>query len=256
MKHDFIDQDAYLHSPVHHLDARAKIVGLLGGIVICVSTPPQAYWAFVCYGLVVLAVVALARLPVKRLLRKALVVVPFALMVAAFAPFLPHDRPAGRYNVGITGAIALVSPAMVVWNVLVKSALSILMALLLTSTTPFPSLLHGLRRLGLPDVMVMLLSFAYRYLFVLIDEFERLTRAHDARGYRGRWLWHASALGNLVGSLFIRTYERAERIYVAMISRGFEGRFPHLPARPLRLADGVFMAVFLGPILASRMILS
>jgi len=258
MRHGFLDQDAYLDSPIHRLDARAKILGFLGAIVVYVSTPPQAYASFAVYAASLALLVALSRLPVLRLLRRSLVVVPFVLMVVVFAPFLEAHGTGGGYNLGIRGGDGIVAatPGMVVWNAAAKSFLSALTAILLTSTTPFAGLLQGFRRLHVPQVIVMLLSFAYRYLFVLVDELHRLRLAHDARGYRGRWLWHASSLGHLVGALFLRTYERGERVYLAMVSRGFEGRFHYLPAAPMRPADAVFLAAFLGAVLASRLVLS
>jgi cobalt/nickel transport system permease protein len=242
-------------TPLSRLDARVKIVGAVGAIVICVSTPPAAFGAFAVYVLSLIMLIALSRLSLREVGRRAVVVVPFALMVAAFAPFLHADQTGGGISLGLAGAPS-VSAGLVVWNVLAKSLLSVTMIVVLTATTPFPELINALRGLWAPEIVVLLLSFTYRYLFVLADEFQKLRRAHDMRGYRGRWLWQASSIGNLIGAMFIRTYERAERIYVAMISRGYEGRFPHLPRAAWRWRDGFAAAAFLGLLLTARVALA
>jgi cobalt/nickel transport system permease protein len=255
MKHGYFDQDAYRDSIIHRLDARAKILAAVGGIVICVSTPATAVGAFAIYAAALALAFAAANLPAAHVAKRLATVLPFALMVAAFAPFLKTGQTSGGYSLGLR-AVANATPALVVWNVVAKSMLSAGMIILLTSSTPFPQLLHGLRRLRAPEVAVLLLSFTYRYLFVLVDEFQRLRRAHDARGGRTRRLWGVSSLGHLVAAMFIRTYERAERVYAAMISRGFEGRFAHVPATPWRWADGGFAAAYLGVFFAARMALA
>ena len=100
--------------------------------------------------------------------------------------------------------------------------------------------------------MVMLASFAYRYIFVLVDEAERMERARDSRCYGGRWLWHAKVIGQMIGTLFLRSYERAERVYVAMVSRGFDGRIV-APAEPrMAAADCAFVAASVGFFVALR----
>ena len=125
-----------------------------------------------------------------------------------------------------------------------KSWLSVQAALLLGFTTPFHDLVEGLRRLRLPRIMVGIMSFMYRYLGVLTDEASRMLRARAARsaalpGVRagGSTRWRASVAGNLVGSLFLRSYERSERIYAAMLARGFEGDVRHLAGSPLTTAS-------------------
>jgi cobalt/nickel transport system permease protein len=126
-------------------------------------------------------------------------------------------------------------------TVALKSWLSVQAALLLTFTTPFHDLVDALRRLRLPEVMVAIIGFMYRYLAVLADEASRLMRARASRsagladGSRGggSLRWRAGVTGSMVGTLFLRSYERSERIYAAMQARGFEGEFRHLRARTL-----------------------
>jgi cobalt/nickel transport system permease protein len=118
-----------------------------------------------------------------------------------------------------------------------KSWVSVQAALLLTYTTPFHDLVDGLRALRLPRIMVAIISFMYRYLAVVGDEANRLNRARSSRsadagvGRAGGTLrWRAAVTGSMVGSLFLRSYERSERVYAAMQARGFDGEMRYLPS--------------------------
>jgi cobalt/nickel transport system permease protein len=115
----------------------------------------------------------------------------------------------------------------------------VLVSGLLVTTTPFPELLQGMRALHIPDILVAIISFTYRYLFVLVDEALRLQTARDARsaGPGGTVLWRAKVLGGMIGSLFIRSYERSERIYQAMVSRGYAGQVLAMPRFVWRARD-------------------
>ncbi len=241
MKHDFLDKYSNLDSPVHRLDARAKIITFLGLIIFCVSSPPDAYWAFIGYGLFLVLAGALSRVPPGHILKSSLVVIPFVILVAAFIPFLKPDHIGGGYNLGIGELTVSRSGLIVFENVLVKSYLAVISVILLSSTTPFPRLLRGFEQLKVPKLMIMLASFAYRYLFLLIEEIERMKRARDARVYRGRWLWQAKVIGQMIGSLFLKSYERGERIYVAMTSRGFTGEIVGFGKTKFQTKDVLFL---------------
>jgi len=252
LKHAFLDKYAGLESPVHQLDARAKILSFFALIVICVSTPPEAWGAFAGY-FAFLAVVAVASsVPAGYILRRSLVIVPFVAMVAPFLLFLRHDGIAGGWSLGIGPVSVSRSGLMVFWNVLVKACVAILAVILLSSTTPFPSLMRGLEQLRVPRVFVMLASFAYRYIFILVDEAERMERARDSRGYRGRWLWQAKVIGQMIGTLFLRSYERAERVYAAMVSRGFTGEAVAGRSTRMTATDWLFLAGAAGLFLLLR----
>jgi cobalt/nickel transport system permease protein len=138
-------------------------------------------------------------------------------------------------------------------TIALKSWISVQAALLLAFTTPFHDLVDGLRQLRLPRVMVAIISFMYRYLAVLGEESTRMSRARASRsagtpsgGKGGRSIaWRARVTGSMVGSLFLRSYERSERIYAAMQARGFEGEFRHLHSRALAPAEYVVLALIL-----------
>ncbi len=241
MKHDFLDKYSNLDSPIHQLDARVKIVAFIGLIIFCVSSPPDAYLVFLGYSLFLLLAGALSRVPPTHILKSSLVVIPFVILVAAFIPFLKPDQLGGGYNLGIGKLTVSRSGLIVFENVLVKSYLAVVSVIILSSTTPFPKLLRGFEQLKVPKLVIMLASFAYRYLFLLIEEFERMERARDARGYRGRWLWQAKVFGQMIGSLFLRSYERGERVYVAMASRGFTGEIVGFGKTKFRTKDVLFL---------------
>ncbi len=252
----YLDQYLSLNSPIHRLDGRIKLIATLIFVLACTLTPPGRWGAFVALGAVWAGVTALARVPHRLLLRRGLVALPFALAALTLlftwpgeaealrtAPWL--TMPLGRWQVHITaqGFVAFLS-------VMLKSWLSVLMALLLTATTPYPALMQALRGIGVPKLLVAIISFMYRYLFVLADEAQRLLRAREARsahrdGYPagGPILWRARMAGSMVGNLFLRSYERSERIYQAMVSRGYAGELRTLDASRLTLRD---VAMLLG----------
>jgi cobalt/nickel transport system permease protein len=235
--HHFLTERALGDSPIHLLDPRAKILGFLGITVVAVSTPATATWAFLLYGLVLFFLLGLSRLPPGFVLRRSLVVVPFVLLVALFLPFL--QQGGGSYNLG--GLTVSGNGLLVLWNVTAKSLLGVISAVILVSTTSFPELMSGLDRLRVPRVFTLVASFMYRYVFLFSEEFLRMRRAMTARNYRGRWFVDAPVLAHLLSALFLRSYARGERVYVAMLSRGYEGVVSLAAPAAFRRADALFL---------------
>jgi cobalt/nickel transport system permease protein len=238
------------------LDARTKLIAVCAALIICVSTPAPKYAAFGAYFLVLVSAVALSGVSFRILARRLLVALPMVLLCAAFIPFLHPDSVGGGYSLGIGGLRVSNSGLLVLWNITAKAVLGVGLVTLLTETTPFPLLLRGLEQLRCPRIFLLLLGFCHRFLFVLRDEALRMKRAADARGFQGRWLWHAPVIGRMIGSLFLRGYERGERVYLAMASRGFNGGMPaaETPAALAR-TDRVFLACTLTVFLALRVAL-
>ncbi len=238
------------------LDPRTKILALCAALLICVSTPAARYTVFAAYFTVLGAAYALSGVSARTLARRLLTVLPMVLMCAAFIPFLHHDTIGGGYSLGLGGLHLSRSGLLILWNIAAKAALGVGLITLLTETTPFPLLLRGLEQLHCPRIALLLLGFCQRFLFVLRDEALRMKRAADARGFQGRWLWHAPVIGRMIGALFLRGYERGERVYLAMASRGFNGGMPALETAPtLARADRVFLAGTLAVFLALRITL-
>jgi cobalt/nickel transport system permease protein len=229
-------------SPLHRLDSRAKIIGFIGFVVVVVTTPARSVWAFVLYAAVLLFLVGLGGLNIGRVLQRTLVIVPFLLVVAVFLPFF-QKAGAGSYSLG--GAHVTGEGLLVLWNVGAKAVLSILSVTVLGATTPFAELVLGFERLGAPKVFVLIVSFMYRYSFVFVDEAQRMRRAMTSRNYRARWLWNVPVLGHMLGALFLRSYGRGERVYVAMLSRGYEGAIPLSERAAFRLPEASFLGAIL-----------
>ena len=240
MKHSFIDQYSDRDSLIHRLDPRTKFITTLVFILAVISTPPTRWQAFALYLFLVATLLLLSKVPIIYVLKRSLVIMPFVLMIAVFIPFFKGGEVAGSYNIWVWQVSVTYSGLQVLWNVLIKAWLSILSLIWLTSTTKLANLLKGLERLRMPRVMIMILSFMYRYIFVLVDEVMRMRQARDSRNFGGKRLWQLRTIGNMIGTLFIRSYERGERVYAAMLARGFDGHSRTLDRLNFRQADAYF----------------
>ena len=247
----YLDQYLDLDSVVHRLDGRAKLLATIAFVLACTLTPAGRWAAFAALALLWVMIAALARVPHGLLLRRGLVALPFALAAITLLftrPGVPWWTLAigpWRLSISDAGVIAFVS-------VMLKSWLSVLMALLLTATTSYPALMQALRQVGTPTLLVAIISFLYRYLFVLADEAQRLLRAREARSARpagtragGSIAWRARVAGGLVGNLFLRSYARSERIYQAMVSRGYRGELRALARGRFGRGDAIALLGFL-----------
>ena len=203
MRQDFLERYSRLESPVHRLPAGLKLISALLLVLLVVLTPQSTFWLFTAVAIGLLVAALVARIPFSYLGKRLLLVEPFVLGMAA----LTLLQPGGR---------------IVFVGIIVKSTLCLLTMVLLASTTPFSDLLQVLRRARLPALLVTTLALLYRYLFVLMDETERMNRARRSRTFtRQRWqVW--KILASVIGQLFVRTTERAERIYAAMCARGWQ----------------------------------
>jgi len=244
MKHSFIDEYSHLNSVIHRLDPRTKLIASLAFIVAVVLTPASNWRVFAFYFTVVALMLTFSRLPIVYVLKRSLVVLPFVLLIAIFIPFLKGGEVAASYHIWLWQVSITYDGLMILANVLVKSWLCILALILLSSTTRLDDLLKGLRQLGMPQVMILILSFMYRYIFVLVDEAMRIQQARNSRNFGGSWLHHVKTIGHMVGTLFIRSYERGERIYAAMLARGFDGQTRTLYKLRFKQADAYFSAAF------------
>jgi len=240
VKHSFIDQYSDRDSFIHRLDPRTKFITTLLFILAVVLTPPNNWPTFALYFALMATLLLFSKVPVFYVFKRSLVIMPFVLMIAIFIPFFKGGEVAGSYNIWLWQVSVTYNGLQVLWNVLIKAWLSILSLILLTSTTKIANLLKGLERLRVPRVMVMILSFMYRYIFVLVDEVMRMKQARDSRNFGGKRLWQMRTIGNMAGTLFIRSYERGERVYAAMLARGFDGQSRTLDRLNFRKSDAYF----------------
>ena len=255
MKHSFLDQYSDRDSFSHRLDARTKLLFTLLFIISVVVTPPGGWFAFALYLTVIASLVLFSKLPVGYVLKRSLAVMPFVLMIAVFAPFFKEGEVAGSYNIWLWQLTVTYSGIQVVINILIKAWLSMFSLIWLTSTTKLTHLLHALRRLRFPHVLVMILSFMYRYIFVIVDETMRMKQARDSRSFGGGRLWQLRTIGRMIGILFIRSYERGERVYAAMVARCFDGQSRTLDSLSFKKADAIF-GICLGLILVSTSVVN
>jgi cobalt/nickel transport system permease protein len=231
-----LDALAYGDSPVHRLDARTKVLAAAAFVVTVVSFPKYEIGGLIpCFLLPVLAV-SVSGVPVAPLLKRLLAASLFAVLLGIFNPLLDT---AVMYRIGgVPISAGWVSFA----SILLKYCLTMSALLALVATTSFPGVARALGRVGVPDVFVCQLVFLYRFLFVLVAEGRRMALARDLRSFdgRGRGLRVTAAL---LGTLFVRTIERAERVYRAMRSRGFRGALLFGKPERLRAADLACLAL-------------
>jgi cobalt/nickel transport system permease protein len=240
MKHSFLDKYSDGNSFLHRLDARTKFIFVFLFIISIALTPPGSWYVFIVYFVIMAVLTVAARLPVAYVFKRSLAVMPFVLMIAIFIPFFKSGEIVGSYNVWLWKINVTYSGIQVLLNILIKSWLSITSLIWLTSTTKLTHLLYALERLHFPHVLVMILSFMYRYIFVIADEIMRMKQARDSRNFGGKKLLQLRTMGNMIGTLFIRSYERSERVYIAMVARGFNGEVHVLDPLRFKKTDAVF----------------
>jgi cobalt/nickel transport system permease protein len=254
MKHSFIDEYSGLDSLIHGLDPRTKLIGSLCFILAVVLTPVGNWPVFGFYFVVMSLMVIFSRLPLLHVARRSLAIIPFVLMIALFIPFFRQGHEIAGFNVGYWHIAVSYEGMQMLLTVVVKGWLSILCLIVLTSSTKLADTLEGMRRLGVPGIFILIISFMYRYIFVLADQVMRMKQARDSRNFGGRRLHQLKTIGNMIGILFIRTYERGERVYAAMLSRGYIGEMPVPDRFHLRAVD-VYFSVVLITLLACPAIL-
>jgi cobalt/nickel transport system permease protein len=237
-----------LASPVHRLDARAKLLGL-AGLTVVAATAPRAAWPLLAGCAALLGAVALAaRVPAGVLWRRVAIVLPVVALAAVSVPFV-HTGGAEH----AVGPLRVSDAGLAVFGAAVaKAGVGALSAALLAATTTVPAALEALRRLRAPALLVAIAGVTWRYVFVLAGEVGRMRTALAARGHRPRHLLHGAATGRLATALFLRAHSRGERVHVAMAARGWSGTPPRAVARSLTRADAAFLAVLAGLPLIAR----
>jgi cobalt/nickel transport system permease protein len=217
-----------LHSPtrLHAFPAHLKIVAAMLYVIAVVLTPREAVWALGLQALLLLGVVLVSRVPLRHLAPRLLVEVPFVL----FAVLMPFVATGPRVDVG---PLSLSEAGLWGgWNLLVKGTLGVGASLVLAATTTPSDVVAGLARLRLPAQLVLILGFMVRYTEVISGQLQAMRVARESRGFSGRGLRAWPALASTAGSLFVRSYERGERVHLAMLARGFDGR-THVERTPV-----------------------
>jgi len=232
----FLDSLSYKDTVIHRLDPRTKVIATFAFIVTVVSFPKYEIVGLIPFCLFPAVIFSLGDIPIWFILKKVLVVSAFAIFIGIFNPLFDTHVMYSPFGIPVSGGW------ISFFSILLKFFLTMCSALLLISTTSFPGVCHALRKLRIPVIFVSQLLFLYRYIFVLIEETLRMVRARDVRSF-GKRGQEMKVFINLIGTLFMRTIERAERIYNSMLSRGFSGTIHHIKKDRLRKADFVCLSV-------------
>jgi cobalt/nickel transport system permease protein len=259
----FLDPYIQRTSLIHHLDPRVKLLLTLA-FILAVALVPAGVWAvYILLYAILLSIEIFSELGIGYVLKRALLAFPFVLAAFPLIFTIPGNPLAtislGPWTLSISqaGLERFISIAL-------KSWLSVQAAIVLASSTPFPQLLVAMRAIRIPRLLVAIVGLMWRYLFVLGDEALRLIRARTSRSGRlqgagfksgGSLLWRARVTGGMAGSLFLRALERSDRIYMAMLSRGYDGDVRSMPLPELRAPQWLVLIIGLG-ILASLVALA
>lgn len=208
------------HTFIHELAPEIKILSVFLFILVVVATPIQNFLAYVFYSLLVLSLTKLAQIPFRTLFLRSLIEIPFVF----FALLMPFFGSGERiewlglqlYREGLWAGAAIVA----------KGTIGVMMGILLSTTTTAREILEGLERLRIPAPILGIASFMIRYVNVVNDELGRMKIARESRGFEARGIKSWKILAQTLGALFIRSYERGERVYLAMLARGFSGKLP------------------------------
>jgi len=246
---DAFDQYTKADSQIHHLDPRVKVVLTVAFIFSNAILPDGSWLAFCVSWLVVLSINDLANLGLGYSFKRSYVILPF-VVVAVTAIFSPLGEPLVEWNIGFITLVPTDFGVIRFVSILIRSWLSVQMAILLVASTQFPSLIHAFEHLRVPRVLTTIVAFLYRYLFVLTNEALRLMRAREARSASfpglkkgGKLVWQIKVVGSMVGQLFLRSYERSDRIYNAMLSRGYSGHLRTLNPHEMTRLDWFMLII-------------
>lgn len=250
----FLDPYRPRNSLIHQWDARLKLVLAVAFILTSTLVPSGAWPIYLLLLALILSVELLSELGVSYVLKRSALAIPFVLAALPLIITIPgqtlYTLPLGPWVIhasypGLTRFLSIT----------LKSWISVQAAIVLASSTSFPELLVAMRALHVPRLMVSIFGLMWRYMFVLADEASRLMRARLARSgesakpnFRpgGNLSWRAKVTGNMAGSLFLRAFERSDRIYMAMVSRGYDGEARTLPMPEIQTSQWIILSACLG----------
>jgi cobalt/nickel transport system permease protein len=213
--------------------------------------PDGAWAAFGLAWILILLANHFSQLGIDFSFKRSFIALPFAL-AALSAIFMPAGRPLAEWTLGPLKLVPTDAGLLRFASIMLRSWLSVQAGILLIAVTQFPDMIHAFEHLRVPALLTTVIAFLYRYLFVLTDEVMRLMRARDARSAAlpglksgGTVFWRARITGNMAGQLFLRSYERSDRIYNAMLARGYQGQMRTLRAHTLTRRDWLILCLVL-----------
>jgi cobalt/nickel transport system permease protein len=228
--------------PLHRLAPQCKVLATVLFVIAVVATPKEQFWAFGAHAALVVLAAVIGRVPLTGVARRLVIEVPF-LLFAVLLPFVGRDRSVDVLGMQLSG------PGLwAAWNIIAKGTIGVAASIVLASTTSVPHLLQGLERLRVPRQLVAIAGFMARYGDVIGDELRRMRIARVSRGADASRLGHARAAATSAGALFVRSYERGERVYLAMASRGYVGA---MPVRSAAATRGAWVVCLSWPAMAA-----
>ena len=243
----YMDTLAGQNTSVHRLDPRAKLITTMIFIAVVVSFGKYEISALIPYIFYPVFLLAAGNLPLAYILRRILLVSPFAILVGIFNPMLDQS------TFMIVGGLSITGGWVSFASILLRFTLTVGAAMTLVAVTGFNAVCMALDKLGAPRFFALQLLFLYRYLFVLVDEAVRMVRARSLRVFDGKGM-NITAYGSLLGHLLLRTLNRAQRIHSAMWCRGFDGNIRMMKSFSFGRAEYIFMAGWISLFVAWRLV--
>jgi len=207
MRHSFLDKYSHKNGLLQKTDPLSKILFTVIYYLYILIFAQKWLWSYLIAFILIMILIFISKIPILFLLKRLLSIIPFILLIILFIPFYKEN---GYKTLYLT---------------IIKSILSIVLLIIILSTTRFSDLLKGLSKLKVPITIITILSFIYRYIFVLVDIMEKMLRAITLRSFKKKRIKDIRTIAHILGVLFIRSYERSERVYSAMLLRGFDGEF-------------------------------
>lgn len=231
------------HSRIHSLPPQVKVAATLIFVLAVALTPPRQVWAFGVYAFMLGAAVVVGSVPWRFFFLRLAGITPFIL----FAFLIPFVGTGEKVDLGWVSVSR--DGLWAAWGIITKAVLGAGTTIVLVATTEVAAILRGLRVLRVPVVFVSIAGFMIRYLELIATEMGRMRQAMTARGHDPRWLWQARPLASASGALFVRAYERGERVHGAMIARGYDGEMPFMGAAAA--TPSTWLLALAGPVVAA-----
>jgi cobalt/nickel transport system permease protein len=229
-----LDQMASQDRPAQRVDPRAKVVATLVFLVCVVSFPKYSVIPLLPFVVFPIVLASEGDVPLGFLGRRLLIAAPFAVVIGMFNPLIDREV------LGMIGSVPVIAGWVSFASILLRFLLTTAAGLVLIATTGMNGVCNAIERLGAPDVFATQLLFLYRYIFVLAEEALTMSRARALRSFRNRGMG-MGVYTQLIGHLLLRTYARAQRVYQAMLCRGFDGRVRSAARARFGLGDWGFM---------------
>lgn len=247
MEHLFLDKYSELKSIIHTLDPRIKLACCLCFIISVILIPPSGIAEFIFFIFFLLPVIFLSHIPFLHILKKSMFLLPYLTILLLALPYIQVNHI--NYSLQIFHFNHKFSShdTRIIYflQISLKSILSLIAIILLSATTRFSHLLKAMESFNLPKILILLLSFMYRYIFIFIDEVQHIQRSWRSRYFGAQYIRQIKTFAHIIGTLFIRTYERSERIYQNMLARGFSVKIKTYNSLKTTIFDYILLFTFL-----------